>query len=54
LLARKRELNQLLKELKPAFQEPKVMKYLQHAGIRKRFGFGSARVYFGQLPFIEI
>jgi hypothetical protein len=44
------DLNQLPNELKPAFQELKVMKYLQQAGFRKRFGFSCARLF--QLVFV--
>jgi hypothetical protein len=37
-------LNQLPNELKPAFEELKVMKHLQQAGFRKQFGFSCARL----------
>lgn len=43
-------LDQLPNELKPAFQELGVMKYLQQAGFRKRFGFSPARLF--QLVFV--
>ena len=44
------DLNQLPNELKPAFQELKVLKHLQQAGFRKRFGFSCARLF--QLVFV--
>ncbi|MMZ67639.1 hypothetical protein D1872_302420 [compost metagenome] len=44
------DLNQLPKELKAAFQELNVLKYLHQAGFRKRFGFSCARLF--QLVFV--
>jgi DDE superfamily endonuclease len=44
------DLNQLPNELKPAFQELKVLKYLHQAGFRKRFGLSCARLF--QIIFI--
>ncbi|MFD1127619.1 hypothetical protein ACIBG3_23805 [Paenibacillus glucanolyticus] len=44
------ELIQMPNELKPAFQELKVMQHLQQAGFRKRFGFSCARLF--QLVFV--
>lgn len=44
------DLNQLPNELKFAFQELNVIKFLQQAGIRKRFGFSSTRLF--QLVFV--
>jgi hypothetical protein len=50
MIAQPSELNQLPNELKPAFQELKVMQHLQQAGFRKRFGFSCARLF--QLVFV--
>ncbi|WP_391572736.1 transposase [Cohnella sp.] len=44
------EMNQLPNELKPAFQELKVIQHLQHAGFRKRFGFSCSGLF--QLVFV--
>ncbi|MBB3111366.1 hypothetical protein FHS18_003434 [Paenibacillus phyllosphaerae] len=44
------DLNQLPKELKSAFQELNIMKYLRQAGFRKRFGFTYTRLF--QLVFV--
>lgn len=43
-------LHPLPNELKPSFQELKVMKHLQRAGFRKRFGFSCAQLF--QLVFV--
>lgn len=50
MIAQPSELNQLPNELKPAFQELKVMKHLQQAGFCKRFGFSCAQLF--QLVFV--
>jgi hypothetical protein len=50
MIAHPPELNQLPNELKPAFQELKVMQHLQQAGFRKRFGFSRSRLF--QLVFV--
>ncbi|MCP3776738.1 transposase [Paenibacillus sp. MZ04-78.2] len=44
------DLNQLPNELKFAFQELNVMRFLQQAGFRKRFGLSCARLF--QLVFV--
>lgn len=44
------DLNQLPTELKSAFQELNIMKYLRQAGFRKRFGFNCSRLF--QLVFV--
>lgn len=50
MIDQKPDLNQLPSELKPAFQELQVLKHLQQAGFRKRFGFSCGRLF--QLVFI--
>lgn len=50
MIAHQPDLNQLPNELKPAFQELNVLKYLQQAGFRKQFGFSCARLF--QLVFV--
>jgi hypothetical protein len=50
MIAHSSELNQLPNELKPAFQELKVMQHLKQAGFRKRFGFSCAQLF--QLVFV--
>jgi hypothetical protein len=50
MIAQQPDLNQLPKELKPAFEELKVMKHLRQAGFRKRFGFSCAQLF--QIVFV--
>lgn len=50
MIAHPSELNQLPNELKPTFRELNVLKHLQQAGFRKRFGFSCARLF--QLVFV--
>ncbi|CAG7659041.1 IS4 family transposase ISDha5 [Paenibacillus allorhizosphaerae] len=44
MIAHPSDSNQLPNELKPVFQELKVLQYLQQAGFRKRFGFSCAQL----------
>lgn len=45
MIEQKQQLDQLPKEIKPAFQELKVLKHLNGAGFKKKFGFTCAYLF---------
>ena len=51
MIEQKQPIDQLPKEIKPVFEELKIVKHLNNAGFKKKFGFTCA--YLFRLVFIH-